>query len=82
MSSPALETFLARLYTDEALRLAFLDDPHGEAQRHGLPAHDVAALLAIDRIGLQMAAASFTAKRAGRAQRPPAPSLWRRLLRG
>ena len=78
MSSPALETFLARLYTDATLRQAFLDDPRGQALRHGLSQEEADAMLAIDRTGLQMAAASFASKRAGYRQRAAAPPYWRR----
>lgn len=82
MSSPALETYLARLYTDDALRAAFLADPLRQALAHGLSHAEAEAMRDIDRVGLQMAAASFGAKRAahgGKAR--PASSWWRRLLR-
>ena len=59
-----LEAYLARLYTDAAARDAFLADPRGEARRAGLAEDDVAALEAIDRTGLELAAASFAHKRA------------------
>ena len=84
MSSPALETYLARLYTDDALRHAFLLAPRAQALLHGLSAREADAMAAIDRVGLQMAAASYRAKRAGRAvhgiQARPPPPWWRRLL--
>lgn len=84
MSSPALETYLARLYTDDALRHAFLLAPRAQALLHGLSAREADAMAAIDRVGLQMAAASYRAKRAGRAvhgiQARPAHHWWRRLL--
>jgi hypothetical protein len=73
MSSPALETFLAALYTDANLRARFLADLRGEAARAGLEEADVAALVAIDRTGLHMAAASYAHKRA--QHRRPRPSL-------
>ena len=63
MSSPAFEAFLARLYTDEALLAAFLREPGETARGAGLDAASVAALCAIDRDGLTMAARSFRAKR-------------------
>jgi hypothetical protein len=66
MSSPALETFLARLYTDAALRSRFLRQPVQEARRAGLSHEDALALCGIDRVGLQMAAHSYACKRAGR----------------
>ena len=81
MSSPALETYLARLYTDDAVREAFLLAPHAQALLHGLSPQEAEAMAAMDRIGLQMAAASYRAKRAahgGRAK--PAQRWWRRLL--
>ncbi|MDN2701398.1 hypothetical protein O0881_05230 [Janthinobacterium sp. SUN100] len=84
MSSPALETYLARLYTDDALRAAFLLEPRAQALRHGLSQQEADAMAAMDRIGLHMAAASYRAKRAGRAghgsQPRPAQRWWRRLL--
>ncbi|MGK5047785.1 hypothetical protein ACQ4WP_18095 [Janthinobacterium sp. GB4P2] len=86
MSSAALETYLARLYTDDALRHAFLREPRAQALLHGLSQQEADAMAAIDRIGLQMAAASYRAKRAGRAEHGtltrPAQRWWRRLLTG
>ena len=81
MSSPALETYLARLYTDDALRAAFLLEPRAQALLHGLSQQEAEAMAAMDRVGLQMAAASYRSKRAahgGRAK--PAQRWWRRLL--
>lgn len=81
MSSPALEVYLAKLYTDDALRQAFLDEPHAQALLHGLTQEEAAAMAAIDRTGLQMAAASFRAKRAAHGGKlKPARPWWRRLL--
>lgn len=82
MSSAQLETFLARLYTDDALRRRFLDAPHAVARGAGLNEQEATALAAIDRTGLQMAATSFARKRAahGRQTWPgKMRSLWRRL---
>lgn len=81
MSSPVLEAYLALLYTDEAKRHAFLQAPHTQALLHGLSQEEAEALAAIDRIGLQMAAASFSYKRAAHAgHAKPRQSWWRRLL--
>jgi hypothetical protein len=81
MSSPALETCLARLYTDDALRAAFLLDPRAQALLQGLSPQEADAMAAMDRVGLQMAAASYRAKRAAHAGQPrPAQRWWRRLL--
>ena len=63
MNSAQLEAFLARLYTDEALRSRFLDDPEALARAEGMAEQEASALAAIDRTGLQMAATSFTHKR-------------------
>lgn len=82
MSSAQLETFLARLYTDDALRRRFLAAPYDEARSAGLSDTDALALTAIDRAGLDMAATSFARKRAAHGRRSwPAKlrSLWRRL---
>lgn len=84
MSSPALETYLARLYTDDALRAAFLLDPRAQALQHGLSPQEAEAMAAMDHVGLQMAAASYRSKRAGRTahgtRARPARRWWRRLL--
>ncbi|MCC7705019.1 hypothetical protein IGS59_22510 [Janthinobacterium sp. GW460P] len=83
MSSPALETYLARLYTDDAVRAAFLLAPRAQALLHGLSPQEADAMAEMDRVGLQMAAASYRAKRQahGRAAKP-AQRWWRRLLPG
>jgi hypothetical protein len=78
MSSAALETFLARLYTDPAVLARFDADPEGEALRAGLSAPDARALVDADRVGLRMAADSFGRKRALHLK--PLPPLHRRLL--
>jgi uncharacterized protein (DUF3084 family) len=77
MSSPALEAFLARLYADEVALSQFLADPDAVPASAGLDPAERAALAAIDRVGLVMAARSFRAKRAGRRQPGPAARLWR-----
>ena len=69
MSSATLETFLARLYTDAAARARFNADPEGESLRAGLSAAESAAMAACDRVGLEMAAASFGHKRAQHQKR-------------
>jgi hypothetical protein len=79
MSSPALEAFLARLYTDEAALQTFLQTPDETARAAGLDAEAVAALRMIDRTGLAMAARSFRAKRAGLARPRRLSRLWSRL---
>ena len=63
MSQAALEAYLARLYTDAALRGSFLADPAAAARDAGLDEADASALGRIDRAGLQMAAASYARKR-------------------
>ncbi|HEX3412969.1 MAG TPA: hypothetical protein VHT00_14720 [Stellaceae bacterium] len=72
MSSPALEEFLARLYTDETALAEFMRMPAETARAAGLRDEEVSALMAVDRIGLVMAAASFRAKR----ERPKARHRW------
>lgn len=67
--SAAFEAFLARIYTDAGARARFLEDPRGEAAGAGLDVHEQDALAAVDRVGLEMAARSFAAKRAA-APRP------------
>ncbi len=63
MSSPVLEAFLARLYTDEAALAAFLAAPDEAMRQAGLDTAAIAALRAVDRDSLVMAARSFRAKR-------------------
>jgi hypothetical protein len=64
--TPAFESFLARLYMDRDARARFLADPRGEAASAGLAADEIAAALAIDRVGLELAAANFAHKRLAR----------------
>ena len=78
MSSLALETYLARLYTDAAARRKFSADPGGEARRAGLSTAECRALAACDRVGLEMAAESFGHKRA--QHRKPRAPFYRRAL--
>ena len=75
MSSPALEEFLARLYTDEPALAEFLQMPTEAARAAGLSDAEVSALANADHIGLVMAAASFRAKREQRKS-PRRLSLW------
>jgi hypothetical protein len=64
VSSPRLEAFLARLYTEDQALADFLAAPAVSAADAGLDAAEIAALAEIDRDGLVMAARSFAAKRA------------------
>jgi len=75
MSSPALEEFLARLYTDEPALAKFLQAPTETACAAGLNDAEVSALANADHVGLVMAAASFRAKRERRKSRRRL-SLW------
>ena len=77
MSSPALEEFLARLYTDEAALSAFLSAPTEAARAAGLDDAEISALAGADQTGLVMAAASFRA--AWRRRRRPQLLRWPRL---
>ena len=63
MNPIALETFLAKLYTDPAARNSFLADPVRAAHDAGLEDDDVASLNEIDKVGMHMAAASYAHKR-------------------
>jgi hypothetical protein len=76
--SPAFEAFLVRLYVDSVARERFLRDPRGEATVADTPltADEVEALVRIDRTGLELAAASYAAKR----QRAKRPGLLRRWI--
>lgn len=80
--SPAFESFLARLSVERPARERFLADPRGEAAAAGLSADEIAAAAGIDRVGLELAAASFARKR--RRQRTsahPVVRLWRACCR-
>lgn len=67
--SPNFESFLVRLYVDGDLRQRFLADPRAVAIASGLAGDEIASAVAIDRPGLELAAASFAHKRQRR--RPP-----------
>ena len=64
--SARLEAVLARLYVDPDTRRRFVADPPGVARDAGLDESETAALIAIDRTGLELAAESFARKRARR----------------
>lgn len=66
MSAQAVETLLARLYSDERYRRRFLEAPQEAARAAGLDDAEAAALAAIDRVGLELAADSYARKREGR----------------
>jgi len=78
MSSPALEAFLARLYTDETVLSQFLEEPRAVAAAAGLDAAAIVALCELDRDVLVMTARSYRAKRAAQAKPRQRPSrFWR-----
>lgn len=60
------EQFLAALYTDEAFRARFVDDPHATAIAAGMSEDDARELARIDLEALRLAARSFEKKRAAR----------------
>ncbi len=66
MSTPALERFLASIYVDADARTRFLADAYGEARRAGLSEEQCRAMESIDHVGLEMAARSFSRKRAAK----------------
>jgi len=69
MSASGVEAFLAHLYRDAALRERFLHDAKTAMVDLPLTETERAALLEIDRVGLQMAGASYAHKRALRIQK-------------
>ena len=77
MNAAALEAFLARLYTDEALLAEFMRDPESIARGAGLDEEGIRAMLAIDRDGLEMAAGSYARKRAGHVAKRARTWRWR-----
>jgi hypothetical protein len=76
VSAPGVEAFLARLYIDAALRAIFLrdhttmDKTAAKAAMADWPLTEIEqnALLQIDRVGLQMVAASYANKRVSRSK--------------
>ena len=82
MNAAALEAFLARLYTDDALRNAVLSEPGPVLQAAGLDEATQAALRAIDRDGLVLAARSYASKRAAHAGKGAPAGLAGRLRAG
>jgi len=81
MNAQKFEAFLAKLYVDDQARSRFVADPRREALNAGLTEDDCAALEKIDLIGLELAAHSFTAKRASAPPRKPVSNLTRWLRR-
>lgn len=63
MSTSILEAFLARIYVDPKARERFLNDPVVEASKAGLSPDEVEAVKQIDRVGLELFAASLERKR-------------------
>jgi hypothetical protein len=63
MSTSKLEAFLARIYVDTQARERFLDNPAIEALRAGLSPDEIEAVKQIDRVGLELFAASLERKR-------------------
>jgi hypothetical protein len=80
--SPAFEAFLARLYVDADARAQFLANPRDAAAQAQLSPDEVEAVTRIDRSGLELAAASFAAKRrhAGTPRRRSSPRMLARVL--
>ncbi|MEN9627254.1 MAG: hypothetical protein RJA10_481 [Pseudomonadota bacterium] len=70
MNAAAIERFLARLYTDEALRQAFVERPDEVMQAAGLDEPTQRALRVIDRPGLLLASHSLSAKRHAHPRSP------------
>ena len=71
----ALEAFLAQLLVDADLRARFALAPATEAARAGLDDAAAGELAGLDLDGLELAAASFTHKRA-KAKRRSAERTW------
>ena len=76
--SQALETLLARIYTDRVALEQFLADPQGEAEKAGCSPAEVVHLKHPDTIGLRLAHQSFEKKRTQKAHHAPKP-WWRHL---
>ena len=63
MSVSGLEAFLARIYVDSKSREKFLNNPAAEALSAGLSDDEIEAVKQIDRVGLELFAASLERKR-------------------
>jgi hypothetical protein len=81
MNASSMETFLARLYTDAALRRDFLVSPAAVARRAGLDEVAVQALERIDRQGLQLAADSYALKKTAYERKRRSAGPVQRLLK-
>lgn len=79
--TPAFESFVARLYTDAQARRRFLADAAEAAAASGLGPDEIAAVVRIDRVGLELAASIFDLKRR-RPRRRGALEWVRRLIFG
>jgi hypothetical protein len=81
--SPRFERFLARLYLDANAREQFLANPRAVAAAAGLADDEITAAVDIDRVGMELAAASFAHKRRHQQGRlHSAVRLWKRIAKG
>lgn len=69
MSAQQVEAFLARLYGDSQFRAKFMDEPGLVFSDFDLEEAEKQSLRALDRTGLQFAAASYQRKRENRANK-------------
>jgi len=69
LNTPEVESFLARLYTDEDFLARFLKSPQDVLGHEALSSEQRAALAAIDRSELMLAANSYRHKRDNRKSR-------------
>jgi hypothetical protein len=65
VSAAAVETLLARLYSDADCLRDFVEDPLRVSRAAGLDEREAAGMAAMDRTGLEMAAESYSRKRPG-----------------
>ena len=70
MSGQAVETVLARLYSDAEFRAAFLSRPEEALRGYALEDHERQGLEAVDQAGLHFACMSYARKRDGRKKSP------------
>jgi hypothetical protein len=69
LNTPEVETFLARLYMDEGFLARFLESPGEVLEREKFSSDQRAALAAIDRSELMLAASSYRHIRDNRKSR-------------
>lgn len=72
----SIEHFLAQLYTNEALRARFIQNPESVGREFGFDGDALQQLKNLDRAGLDLAADSFARKRQTKEAPVPERRRW------